>query len=200
VSEHLRPAVVLTLLFTVLTGILYPLAMTGIAQTLMPHAANGSLILRGEQVVGSESVGQWFERDNYFHPRPSATSAPDPSDPSKTIDAPYNAAASTGSNLGPAGVKLIGRVKGKIEALRAQGVAGAIPVDAVTASASGLDPHISPENALLQIPRIAEARKLAPEQVRALVIAHTEDRILGLLGEPRVNVLKLNLALDALTQ
>lgn len=195
---HLRPACVLLALLTALTGLVYPFAVTGIAQVLMPGQANGSLILRDGKVVGSDLIGQAFTTPRYFHPRPSATSATDPQDPSKTVDAPNNAASSSGSNLGPLNGKLIERVRTDIAALRAAGVTGPIPPDMVTTSASGLDPHISPENALAQVPRVAAARNLGPDRVRQLVEANIEGRGLGLVGERRVNVLRLNLALDAL--
>ena len=195
---HLRPACVLLALLTALTGLVYPFAVTGIAQVLMPGQANGSLILRDGKVVGSDLIGQAFTTPRYFHPRPSATSAADPQDPSKTVDAPNNAASSSGSNLGPLNGKLIERVRTDIAALRAAGVTGPIPPDMVTTSASGLDPHISPENALAQVPRVAAARNLGPDRVRQLVEANIEGRGLGLVGERRVNVLRLNLALDAL--
>ncbi len=197
--QHLRPALVMLVGFTLLTGIAYPLAITGIAQVLMPGNANGSLLLKDGKVIGSRLVGQNFTDGRYFHPRPSATSDADPNDASKTVDAPYNAANSSGSNLGPITQKLLDRVKGDVDALRGQGVTGPIPVDAVTASASGLDPHISPETAVLQVPRVAKARGLPEERIRALVGSLTEGRALGVLGEPRVNVLVLNLALDELT-
>ncbi|QCI65155.1 potassium-transporting ATPase subunit KdpC [Phreatobacter stygius] len=195
---HLRPACVLLALFTVLTGLVYPLAITGIAQAVLPSQANGSLIVRDGKVVGSELIGQSFTSQRYFHPRPSATSAADPQDATKTVDAPYNAAASTGSNLGPLTGKLVDRVKADIETLRAAGVQGPIPPDAVTTSGSGLDPHITPENALTQVGRVAAARNLPADRVRQLVEAQVEGRALGLVGERRVNVLRLNLALDAL--
>ncbi len=197
-NEYLRPAFVMILAFTLLTGIAYPLAITGVSQLAMSSAANGSLIVKDGKVIGSSLVGQNFAEDKYFHPRPSATSTADPADATKTIDAPYNAAASTGSNLGPITEKLLDRVKGDVESMRKSGVNGAIPVDAVTASASGLDPHISPENAALQVSRVAKARGLSDERVRTVLNANTEGRALGLLGEPRVNVLVLNLALDAI--
>ena len=196
--QHLRPALVMIVGFTLLTGVAYPLAITGFAWVMMHDAALGSLIAKDGKVIGSSLVGQAFASDKYFHPRPSATSGPDPSDPSKTVDAPYNAAASTGSNLGPITQKLLDRVKGDVEVLRAQGVEGPIPVDAVTASASGLDPDISPETAYLQVPRVAKSRALPDDRVRALVTSQIEDRALGILGEPHVNVLSLNLALDTL--
>jgi K+-transporting ATPase ATPase C chain len=193
---HFRPAVVILTLFILLTGLAYPLAITGVAQVAMPRMANGSLIQRGDQVVGSSLIGQNFTGDQYFHPRPSATSAPDPKDADKTIDAPYNAGNSSGSNLGPTSQKLIDRVKGDVEALRKDGLSGPVPADSVTTSASGLDPHISPENAMSQIDRVAKARGLPSPTVKALVNAKTEGRTLGIFGEPRVNVLMLNLALE----
>jgi K+-transporting ATPase ATPase C chain len=196
--QHLRPALVMILGFTLLTGVVYPLALTGFAWVMMQEAALGSLIEKDGKVIGSRLVGQAFTSDKYFHPRPSATTGPDPGEPSKTIDAPYNAAASSGSNLGPLTRTLLDRVKADVDKLRQEGVAGAIPVDAVTASSSGLDPHISPDTAFLQVPRVSKARGLPEERVRGLVGAQTEGRVLGILGEPRVNVLSLNLALDAL--
>jgi potassium-transporting ATPase KdpC subunit len=196
--QHLRAAVTMILAFTLLTGVLYPLAITGIGWVMMHDESLGSLIVKDGKVIGSSVVGQSFVSDKYFHPRPSATTDADPSDPSKSIDAPYNAAASTGSNLGPITQKLIDRVKGSVDVLRQQGASGPIPVDAVTTSASGLDPDISPETAMLQVPRVAKARSLPEDRVRALVAAQTAGRALGLLGEPHVNVLELNLALDAL--
>jgi K+-transporting ATPase ATPase C chain len=196
--QHLRTSVVMLAAFTLLTGVVYPLAVTGIAWIMLHDQALGSLIEKDGKVIGSSLVGQSFTSDKYFHGRPSATSGPDPADSSKTIDMPYNAAASTGSNLGPITRKLIDRVKGGVEALRAEGVTGPIPVDAVTTSSSGLDPDISPETASMQVARVAKARALPEDKVRALVAAHRADRALGILGEPRVNVLELNLALDAL--
>jgi potassium-transporting ATPase KdpC subunit len=196
--QHLRPALVMIVGFTLLTGVAYPLAITGFAWVMMHDAALGSLIEKDGKVIGSSLVGQAFAKDGYFHPRPSATTGPDPNDPSKSVDAPYNAASSTGSNLGPITQKLLDRVKGDVDALRAQGVKGPIPVDAVTTSASGLDPDISPENAYLQVPRIAKARALPEDRVRGLVSSQIEERALGILGEPHVNVLGLNLALDTL--
>lgn len=198
--QHLRPALVMTALFTLLTGVIYPLGLTAVSQVLFPAAANGSLIVKDGKVVGSRLIGQAFKSDRYFQPRPSATSAPDPQDASKSVDAPYNAASSAGSNLGPIAQKLLDRVKGDIDSLRATGITGPIPVDAVTASASGLDPHISPDWALMQVPRVAQQRGLSEARVRGLVAANIEGRNLGILGEPRVNVLMLNLALDALRQ
>jgi K+-transporting ATPase ATPase C chain len=195
---HLRPALVILTLFTVLTGLAYPLAMTGIAQLAFHSQANGSLIEGNGRVIGSSLIGQPFTSDRYFHPRPSATSAPDPKDSSKTIDAPYNATGSGGSNLGPTSAKLVDRVKGDVGRLRTTLGTETIPADAVTASGSGLDPHISPAYARLQAERIAKARGLPEQQVQDLIARQTEGRTLGILGEPRVNVLKLNLALDRL--
>ena len=200
--SQIRPAIVLLVLFTALTGLAYPLAITGIAQVAFPYQANGSLIAGANGPVGSALIGQNFASDKYFHPRPSATQAQDPAHPddsSKTIDAPYNAANSTGSNLGPTSQKLLDRVKADVDARRAAGWKGPIPADSVTTSASGLDPHISPENAYAQVPGVAKARGLAEDKLRALVAANVEGRFLGLIGEPRVNVLRLNLALDALS-
>ena len=198
--QHLRPALAMILGFTLLTGVAYPLAVTGIAWIMMHDAALGSLVVgKDGKVIGSSLIGQSFTSERYFHPRPSATTGHDPADPSKSVDAPYNAAASTGSNLGPLTQKLIDRIKGDVAALRAGGATGPIPVDAVTTSASGLDPDISPATAMLQVPRVAKARAIPEESVRALVNAQIEDRALGILGEPHVNVLALNLALDELT-
>ncbi len=193
---HVRPAIVLLALFTLLTGLAYPLAMTGVAAVLFPRQAGGSLILRDGKVVGSALIGQNFVSTKYFHSRPSATSAPDPKDPSKTIDAPYNADSSGGSNLGPTSKALIDRAKAGVEAKRAEGWTGPLPADALTASASGLDPDISPENALLQAPEVARARGLDAGEVRQLVLAQARNPWMGFFGESRVNVLKLNLALD----
>jgi K+-transporting ATPase ATPase C chain len=194
--KELRPAIVLIVLFTVITGLIYPFVVTGIAQVVFPYQANGSLIERDGKVVGSALMGQTFASDRYFHGRPSATSAPDPSDPSKTVEAPYNAANSAGSNLGPTSKALIERITGDVEKLKAEYPGARIPTDLVTASGSGLDPHISPEAALFQVPRVAKARNLPEDQVRRLVDEHTEGRSLGILGERRVNVLAINLALD----
>jgi K+-transporting ATPase ATPase C chain len=199
--RQLRPAIVLLILFSALTGLVYPLALTGIAQAVLPYQADGSLATRNGAPVGSVLIGQAFASDRYFHGRPSATQAQDPAhsdDPSKTIDAPYNADNSTGSNLGPTSQKLVDRVKADVEAKRAAGWAAPIPADAVTTSASGLDPEISPATAFAQVPAVAKARGVPEEKVRALVAAHVENRALGLIGERRVNVLRLNLALDAM--
>jgi len=194
----IRPAIVVLVALTLITGLVYPLAMTGIAQVLFPRQAQGSLIERNGVVVGSELVGQVFESDKYFHGRPSATTAPDPNDSTKTVPAPYNAANSGGSNLGPSNKALVYRVQGDLDKLKQENPSASVPPDLVTTSASGLDPHISPEAALFQVPRIAKARNLPEDRVRQLVADHTEGRFLGLLGESRVNVLLLNLALDQL--
>jgi K+-transporting ATPase ATPase C chain len=196
--SQLRPAIVMIALFTALTGLAYPLAVTGIAQLVMSDKANGSLIERDGQVVGSSLIGQNFSSDRYFHGRPSATTGPDPSDPSKSVDAPYNAANSSGSNLGPTSKKLVDRVNGAIEAEFDAGRLDIVAADAVTTSASGLDPHISPQYALAQVPAVAKAPGLNEDRVRKLVEANVEQRFAGIVGEPRVNVFLLNLALDAL--
>jgi potassium-transporting ATPase KdpC subunit len=196
--QHLRPAIVLLVLLSALTGLVYPLAVTGVAQVAMPFQANGSLIEKDGAVVGSALIGQWFKGDRYFHPRPSATTDNDPNDSTKTVDAPYNAANSSGSNLGPTSQKLVDRVKAGVEAWRATVRSGVVPADAVTTSASGLDPDISPENALAQVALVAKARGLQEDQVRAVVEAAIQPPFAGLIGEPRVNVLRLNFALDRL--
>ena len=168
-------------------------------RSIFPRQAQGSLIERDGKVVGSALIGQDFTSDKYFHGRPSATTAPDPQDATKTVPAPYNAANSGGSNLGPSNKALIDRVQGDIEKLKKENPAAPVPADLVTTSASGLDPHISPEAALFQVPRIAKARNMPEDRVRQLVEDNTEGRFLGLLGEPRVNVLLLNLALDRIS-
>ena len=196
--KEIRPAVVLLLALTIITGLLYPLAMTGIAGVIFPYQAQGSLVEKDGKVIGSALIGQLFTEDKYFHGRPSATNTPDPKDPAKTIDAPYNAANSVGSNLGPTNKALIERVKGEVENLKKENASAHVPIDLVTTSGSGLDPDISPEAAYFQVPRVAKARNLPEGRVRALVEGQSEGRTLGLLGEPRVNVLKLNLALDGL--
>ncbi|HEV2625143.1 MAG TPA: K(+)-transporting ATPase subunit C [Xanthobacteraceae bacterium] len=196
--RQIRPAIVVLLALTLITGLVYPLAMTGIAQVIFPRQAQGSLIERDGKVVGSELIGQVFESEKYFHGRPSATTAPDPNDATKTVPAPYNAANSGASNFGPSNKALIDRVQGDMDKLKQENSAAPVPPDLVTTSASGLDPHISPEAALFQVPRIAKARNVPEDRIRQLVADHTEERFLGLLGEPRVNVLLLNLALDRL--
>jgi K+-transporting ATPase ATPase C chain len=195
--REIRPAIVLVIALTLITGVVYPLAMTGIAGVIFPYQAQGSLVERDGKVVGSALIGQVFADDKYFHGRPSATTAPDPKDPSKNVDAPYNAANSGGSNLGPTNKALVDRIKGDIDKLKAENPNAPVPIDLVTTSGSGLDPDISPEAALFQVPRVAKARNMPEERIRALVTEHIEGRTFGLLGEPRVNVLKLNLALDA---
>jgi K+-transporting ATPase ATPase C chain len=196
--REIRPAIVVLVALTLITGLVYPLAMTGIAEVLFPRQAQGSLIEQDGKVVGSALIGQVFESDKYFHGRPSATTAPDPNDSTKTVPAPYNAANSGGSNLGPSNKALIDRVQGDVDKLKAENPSMPVPQDLVTTSASGLDPHISPEAALFQVPRIAKVRNLPEDRVRQLVADNTEGRLFGLLGEPRVNVLQLNLALDHL--
>ncbi|SDG55136.1 K+-transporting ATPase ATPase C chain [Bradyrhizobium sp. Rc2d] len=194
--REIRPAIVLLLALTAITGLAYPLAMTAIAGTLFPVQAQGSLIEKDGKVIGSALIGQEFKEDKYFHGRPSATVAPDPNDSTKTVPAPYNAANSGGSNLGPTSKALADRLKEDVDKLKAENPNAAVPVDLVTTSASGLDPDISPEAAQFQVPRVAKARKMPEDQVEQLVAANTEGRLLGLIGEPRVNVLALNLALD----
>jgi len=195
--REIRPALILLLALTLITGVAYPFAMTGIAGVLFPRQAQGSLIERDGKVVGSALIGQEFKDDKYFHGRPSATTAPDPNDSSKTVPAPYNAANSGGSNLGPTSKALADRVKDDVAKLKAENPNSPVPVDLVTTSASGLDPEISPEAALFQVPRVAKARSMPEEKVRELVGQNTKTRFAALLGEPRVNVLELNLALDA---
>ncbi len=194
--KEVRPAIVLLLALTMITGLIYPLAMTGIAQALFPHQATGSLIERNGQPIGSELIGQQFTAARYFHGRPSATTAPDPQDASKSIAAPYNAANSMGSNLGPSSKALAERIGQDVAALKKENPSAAVPVDLVTTSGSGLDPDISPEAAQFQAPRVAAARGLPEAAVAALIEQQVEGRSLGVLGEIRVNVLKLNLALD----
>jgi K+-transporting ATPase ATPase C chain len=196
-----RPALVSAVVFMVITGLGYPLLTTGLAQLLFHEQAGGSLVERNGAVIGSAVIGQNFTQPGYFHPRPSATSGPDPKDASQSISVPYNAALSGGSNLGPTSKKLIDQVRDRVGAYRKENGLGAdvqVPVDAVTASASGLDPDISLANALLQASRIAHARGLTEQQVRTLIDDRSSPRQLGVLGDPRANVLALNLALDAL--
>jgi potassium-transporting ATPase KdpC subunit len=194
--KEIRPAIVLVVLLTVITGVVYPLAMTAIARALFPRQSQGSLVEREGRVVGSALIGQEFKGDGYFHGRPSATVAPDPGDSTKTVAAPYNAANSGGSNLGPTNRALVERVHGELEKLKQENASAEIPVDLATSSGSGLDPHISPAAAFFQVPRVAKARHMSENRLRELVDEHIEGRALGLLGEPRVNVLALNLALD----
>ena len=196
--KELRPAIVVLVLLTALTGLVYPLAMTGIAGLIFPSQAQGSLIEKDGKIIGSALIGQVFTSDKYFQGRPSATNAPDPKDATKTVAAPYNAVNSMGSNLGPTSKALADRLKEDVDKLKAENPNAAVPVDLVTTNGSGLDPDISPASALFQVPRVAKARGVPEQSVRRLVEAQTEGRTLGLLGEPRVNVLKLNLALDAL--
>jgi K+-transporting ATPase ATPase C chain len=194
--KEIRPAIVLVLGLTIITGLVYPLVMTGIAGVLFPYQAQGSLIEKDGKVIGSELIGQQFASDKYFHGRPSATLGPDPSDSSKTTGIPYNAANSGGSNLGPTNKALIDRVTGDVNKLKQENPSAQVPIDLVTTSGSGLDPHISPAAAYFQVPRVAKARNMAENAVRNLVAEHIEERTLGVVGEPHVNVLELNLALD----
>jgi potassium-transporting ATPase KdpC subunit len=198
--REIRPAVVLIVALTLITGLAYPLAMTGLAQVFFPRQSNGSLIERDGKVVGSALIGQAFTSDRYFRGRPSATNKPDPNDASKTVDEPYNAANSMGSNLGPTNKALIERVQGDVDKLKAENGSAGVPIDLVTTTGSGLDPHISPAAALFQVPRVAKARNLSEDQLRQLVGQHVEGRLLGLLGEPRVNVVALNMALDRIVR
>jgi K+-transporting ATPase ATPase C chain len=194
--KEIRPAIVFVVALTVITGLLYPFAMTGIAGVVFPYQTQGSLIERDGKVVGSALIGQDFTSAGYFHGRPSATVAPDPNDSTKTVPAPYNAANSGGSNLGPTNKALIDRVQGDVEKLQEENPPAQIPIDLVTTSGSGLDPDISPAAALFQVPRVAKAHNMQEDRVRQLVDEHVEGRTLGFLGEPRINVLALNLALD----
>src|SRR3954463_14857875 len=189
--REIRPAIVLLIALTLITGLAYPLAITGIASVVFPGQAQGSLIEKDGKVIGSALIGQEFKSDKYFHGRPSATVAPDPTDPSKTVPAPYNAANSGGSNLGPTSKALADRIKDDVEKLKAENPTASVPVDLVTTSGSGLDPDISPDAALFQVPRVAKARGIDEARLRELVTRHTQGRMAGLLGETRVNVLAL---------
>jgi K+-transporting ATPase ATPase C chain len=196
--QHIRPAILMILVLTLITGLAYPLGITALATALFPRQADGSLIERNGKVIGSELIGQNFTRPEYFHGRPSATTGTDPNDSSKTIPAPYNADNSGGSNLGPTSKALLDRVTADTARLQQENPGTPVPLDLVTTSASGLDPDITPAGALFQVPRVAKARKLSQDQVRQLVEQHTTGRLFGIIGEPHVNVLELNLALDAL--
>jgi K+-transporting ATPase ATPase C chain len=197
--REIRPAILVLVALTVITGLIYPLVMTGIAQVIFPYQAQGSLIERNGTIVGSAFIGQQFSSDKYFHGRPSATTMTDPNDSTKTVPAPYNAANSGGSNLGPSNKALIDRVQGDIDKLKQDNPSAAVPIDLVTTSASGLDPDVSPEGALFQVPRIAKVRNLPEDRLHQLVTDNIQGRLFGLFGEPRVNVLQLNLALDQLS-
>jgi len=196
--KEIRPAIAFIVTLTLIVGVAYPFAMTGIAGLVFPSQAAGSLVERDGKVIGSSVMGQEFKSDKYFDSRPSATTGPDPKDPSKSISVPYNAANTGGSNYGSTSKALMDRIKADVARLKAENPSATIPTDLVTASGSGLDPDISPEAALFQVPRIAKARNIPEDRLRQLVEQHTEGRVLGLLGEPRVNVLLLNLALDQL--
>ena len=195
--REIRPAIVFIIALTVITGLIYPLAITGIAGVIFPDQAKGSFIERDGKVVGSALIGQNFVSDKYFHGRPSAITGPDPKDPSKTVSTPYDATNSSGSNLGPTSKALSNRVAGDLAKLKAENPNAPVPADLVTTSASGLDPDISPDAAFFQVPRVAKARNLPEDKVRELVNGQIAGRLLGIIGEPHVNVLALNLALDA---
>jgi potassium-transporting ATPase KdpC subunit len=197
--REIRPAIVFVVALTLITGLAYPLAMTGIAGVIFPRQAQGSLIERDGKIVGSALIGQEFKSDRYFHGRPSATTGPEPADPSKSVPAPYNAANSMGSNLGPTNKALVERVQGDLDTLKQENPNAQVPIDLVTTSGSGLDPDITPEAAQFQVPRVAKARNLPEDRVRQLVNAHVDHRVFGIFGEPRVNVLALNLDLDRAT-
>jgi K+-transporting ATPase ATPase C chain len=196
--KEIRPAIMMVVLSTIIFGLAYPIGMTYVSQALFPWQANGSLLTKNGQVIGSALIGQNFASPKYFHGRPSVTTEPDPKDSTKTVPTPYAADNSAASNLGPTSKALLDRIKGDVKTLKAQNNAP-IPVDLVTSSGSGLDPDITPAGAYFQVPRVAKARNLAEDRVRDLVTQHIEGRWLGLFGEPHVNVLKLNLALDALS-
>src|SRR5271154_4084214 len=195
--KQIRPAIVMIIGMTILTGLVYPLLMVGLGQTLFPYQANGSLIVKDGKTIGSALIGQNFASEKYFHGRPSATTDTDPSDATKTVPAPYNASNSGGSNLGPTSKALNDRIKEDVDKLKAEIPSSPVPIALVTTSASGLDPDISPEGALFQVPRVAKARNMPEDRLRQLVAENTQGRLAGLFGEPRVNVLALNLALDA---
>src|SRR6516162_1500021 len=184
--KEVRPAIVFIVALTLITGLVYPLAITGIAQVIFPYRAQGSIVERDGTVVGSALIGQQFTSEKYFHGRPSATNTPDPNDPTKTVDAPYNAANSGGSNLGPTNKALIDRISDDVEKLKAENPSTAVPIDLVTTSGSGLDPDISPDAAFFQVPRVAKARNLPEDRVRQLVNEHIERPLAGVLGESRV--------------
>jgi potassium-transporting ATPase KdpC subunit len=194
--KEIRPAIVFVVALTVITGLVYPFVMTGVGGVIFPYQAQGSMIERDGKVIGSALIGQEFTSEGYFHGRPSATVAPDPNDSTKTVPAPYNAANSGGSNLGPTNKALIERVQGDVDKLKQENPSAQVPIDLVTTTGSGLDPDISPAAALFQVPRVAKARNMPEDRVRQLVDEHVEGRTLGFLGEPRVNVLALNLALN----
>lgn len=198
--KQIRPALVLLVALTLVTGLAYPLVITCLAQVAFPAAANGSLLTREGKVIGSALIGQSFSGPGYFHGRLSATLGPDPVDASKSVPAPYNAANSMGSNLGPTSKALADRLAADVAKLKTENPGAPVPVDLVTTSGSGLDPDISPEAAYFQVPRLAKSRGLPEEKLRALVADHVEPRFLGLIGEPHVNVLALNLALDGMTR
>ncbi|HEY1796955.1 MAG TPA: K(+)-transporting ATPase subunit C [Stellaceae bacterium] len=195
--KEIRPAIVMIVVMTVITGLAYPLGMTGLAQLVFPRQANGSLIERDGKVIGSGLIGQNFTGDKYFHGRPSATTEPDPKDPAKTVAVPYAADNSGASNAGPTAKALVDRVEDDTARLQAENPNTPVPVDLVTTSASGLDPDITPAGAEFQVPRVARARGIGEDKLRQLIADNTTDRTLGILGEKRVNVLALNLALDA---
>ena len=196
--SQVRPAILMIVVMTLILGLAYPLAMTGIAQAVFPHQANGTLIEKNGTKIGSELIGQNFTSAKYFHGCPSMTPGPDPQDPSKTVPTPYNGGFSVGSNYGPIAKPLIERVGRTVAELKQENPGAPVPADLATASASGLDPDITPAGALFQVPRVAKARNLSEDQVRQLVADNTEGRFLGVIGEPHVNVLQLNLALDAI--
>jgi len=197
--RQIQPAIVMVVLLTVITGLVYPLGMTGLAQLLFPHRANGSLIEKDGKVIGSKLIGQNFTDARYFHGRPSATTDTDPNDPAKTVPAPYNASNSGGANAGPTSKSLIDRVTQDADKLKAENPSAPIPVDLVTTSASGLDPDISPAAAHFQAPRVAKTRGISEARLHDLVNQSIEGRFVGILGEPKVNVLQLNMKLDAET-